>query len=126
MYLHYQLECLLTNLLTKIYDQCFSRIYVFSQSVEVDSAWVPVRNYIKDKLNVNEDKEDFFFEEYSDEKLHEIINNQKKVVQWLKNNSYKQMYQICIVFDDMLDQTAVMKHNNTLNSLFVRGRHFFI
>ena len=44
---------LLTNLLTKIYDQCFSRIYVFSQSVEVDSAWVPVRNYIKDKLKVN-------------------------------------------------------------------------
>ena len=36
------------------------------------------------------------------------------------------MYQICIVFDDMLDQTAVMKHNNTLNSLFVRGRHFYI
>ena len=36
------------------------------------------------------------------------------------------MYNICIIIDDMLDNTALMKHSNILNSLFSRGRHNFI
>ena len=36
------------------------------------------------------------------------------------------MYNIAIIIDDMLDNTALMKHSNILNSLFSRGRHNFI
>ena len=36
---------LLTNLIMNIYKNCFSRIYIFSPSVDVDMTWEPVNKY---------------------------------------------------------------------------------
>jgi ABC-type transporter Mla maintaining outer membrane lipid asymmetry ATPase subunit MlaF len=38
---------LLTNLILDIYRGCFSRIYIFSPSIDVDSTWLPVKKYIE-------------------------------------------------------------------------------
>jgi DNA replication protein DnaC len=35
---------LLTNLILDVYRNCFSRIYIFSPSINVDFIWAPVKN----------------------------------------------------------------------------------
>ncbi len=117
---------LLQSFILDIYRGAFERVYIFSPSVFVDSAWAPVIDYIKNNLNVNTDKEKCLFEEYNEQDLLQIIHQQKNVIQYLKNRGNKKMYNICIIIDDMLDNTALMKHSNILNSLFSRGRHNFI
>ena len=40
----------LINMTLDIYKGCFSRIYVWSPSIEVDSTWKPVKDYIRDHI----------------------------------------------------------------------------
>ena len=49
---------LLQNMILNIYKNCFSRIYIFSPSIDVDSTWLPVKKYIEDEMELKEsDKE---------------------------------------------------------------------
>ena len=41
---------LLTNLILDVYRNCFSRIYIFSPSINVDSVWLPAKNILRMKL----------------------------------------------------------------------------
>ena len=41
---------LLTNMSLDIYKSCFSRIYIWIPSIEVDNAWEPVKDYIRDNI----------------------------------------------------------------------------
>ena len=41
-------KLLLPNMILDIYKNCFSRIYIFSASIDVDSTWLPVKKYIED------------------------------------------------------------------------------
>ncbi len=43
---------LLQNMILDIYRDCFSRIYVFSPSIEVDQTWKPVKEYIEKHMKV--------------------------------------------------------------------------
>ena len=45
---------LLTNMILDIYKGCFSRIYIWSPSIEVDSTWKPVKDYIRDHIKPND------------------------------------------------------------------------
>ena len=38
---------LLTNMILGIHKDCFSRVYIWSPSVEVDNSWRPVNNYMR-------------------------------------------------------------------------------
>jgi len=38
---------LLQSMIVDIYSKCFARIYIFSPSIDVDSAWKPVKRYIE-------------------------------------------------------------------------------
>ena len=38
---------LLQNMILDIYRNCFSRIYIFSPSIDVDATWTPVKLYIE-------------------------------------------------------------------------------
>jgi len=40
---------LLQNMVLDIYRDCFSRIYIFSPSINVDSTWIPVRNILRNR-----------------------------------------------------------------------------
>ena len=51
---------LLVDMLTRIYAGCFERIYVFSPSVALDSAWVPVKEYSAKVMGVPPEEECFF------------------------------------------------------------------
>ena len=41
---------LLTNMILDIYKGCFSRVYIWSPSIEVDNAWKPVKDHIRDTI----------------------------------------------------------------------------
>ena len=45
---------LLTNMILDIYKGCFSRIYIWSPSIEVDNTRKPVKDYIRDTIKPND------------------------------------------------------------------------
>ena len=48
---------LLQNMILDIYRDCFSRVFIFSASIHVDSVWHPVKDYIEKHLKVDTKKE---------------------------------------------------------------------
>ena len=117
------------DLLTRIYAGCFQRIIVLSPSVHLDSAWQPVKDYVHKVMGVPEE-EQCFFDTFDEEALSEILETQRKVVEFeKKEKASSKLYGICIVVDDMADSPSVMASRgggNALNQLLVRGRHSMI
>ena len=82
---------LLQNMILDIYKNCFSRIYIFSPSIDVDSTWLPVKKYIEEEMKVFHKKEEpIFFNHYDPESLHKIIDTQHKVIDYMKKQNIKQ------------------------------------
>jgi len=52
---------LLSNLILNIYRNCFSRIYIFSPSIDIDYTWKPVKNYIENDMKAVETEDDKFY-----------------------------------------------------------------
>ena len=117
----------LVSMLLHQYRGCFSRIFVFSPSVDIDMTWEPVKNYVAHDLKVNTEREPCFFDEWEPAKLQKIIDDQYKLIEFQKKKGYKRLFAICIVIDDFADRGDLM-HNNTnlLSRLFFRGRHLQI
>jgi len=86
------------------YRGCFSRIYVFSPSVDIDMTWEPVKKYVENDLKVNLEKEPCFFEEWEPERLGKIIDEQYKLIEFQTKKGYKRLFSICIVIDDFADR----------------------
>ena len=116
---------LLTNLILDVYKGCFSRIYIFSPSIDVDATWRPVKDYIKDNDMCGKDDQ-CFFDHYDPEDLEKIIETQRKVVQYMKDHKKKKLYQILILVDDFADDPSFSRNSKLLHSLFTRGRHSMI
>ena len=77
---------LLQNMILDIYRNCFSRIYIFSPSIDVDQTWLPVKKYISDHMKVDASKEDpIYFDHYDPDALSNIIETQHKITNYLKN-----------------------------------------
>ena len=70
---------LLQNMVLDIYRGCFSRIYVFSPSINIDHTWEPVKDYIRDHIKPN-DREQIYFDSYDPSALEQIITTQHDVV----------------------------------------------
>ena len=120
---------LAVDLLTRIYAGSWERVYAFSPSVGLDSAWQPVKDYVYKTMGVPED-EQCFFDNWDEEALSGIIKTQKAVVaHQKKEKAGKQIYGICVIVDDFADSPQVMasrQGGNALNTLLVRGRHLMI
>ena len=43
---------LLSNMILDIYRDCFSRLYIFAPSINVDMTWQPVKDYIEKTMKV--------------------------------------------------------------------------
>ena len=81
---------LLQNMILDIYKNCFSIIYIFSPSIDVDSTWIPVKEYIEKEMKVQNTKEDLiYFDHYDPESLHKIIDTQHKVIHYMKKQKQK-------------------------------------
>ena len=70
---------LLSNMILDIYRDCFSRICIWSPSINVDSTWGPVRNYIRDHIKPG-DREKYYFDNYEASELEQVIKTQKFVI----------------------------------------------
>ena len=68
---------LLSNLILDIYRDCFSRICIWSPSIEVDSTWEPVKDYIRDHIKPS-DREACYFDGYDPAELEQVIHTQQK------------------------------------------------
>jgi hypothetical protein len=115
---------LLQNMILDIYRNCFSRIYIFSPSVDIDATWSPVKDYIEKELKIkNTDEDKYLFNHYDPEALHNIIDTQHKVVEFQKKQNHKKLFSILIVIDDFADESSFSRHSKMLHALYTRGRH---
>ena len=115
---------LLQNMILDIYRDCFSRIYIFSPSIEVDASWLPVKEYIEKEMKVQHTKEEpIYFDHYDPEDLQQIIGTQHKVTDYMKKNGAKKLYQILIIVDDFADSAEFTRQSKLLHALYTRGRH---
>ena len=76
---------LLSNLILDVYRGCFSRVYIFSPSIDIDYTWAPVKKYIEhDMKAVETDEDKFYFSEYDPIALDNIIETQHKITNYME------------------------------------------
>jgi hypothetical protein len=115
---------LLQNMILDIYRDVFSRIYIFSPSINVDYTWQPVKEYIEKVMKVKHtDDEPLYFDHYSQEDLESIVSTQHKVIDYMKKDGRTKLFQILIVIDDFADDPSFVRSSKLLHSLYTRGRH---
>ena len=86
---------LLQNMILGIYRDCFSRIYIFSPSIEVDQTWRPVKDYIEKGMKVRHSiEEPIYFDHYDPDALANILDTQHKITNFLKKRGDKKLFQI--------------------------------
>ena len=79
---------LLTNIILDIYTGCFSIIYFWSPSIEVDSTWKPVKDYVRDHIKPN-DREKCYFDSYDPSELEQVIQTQQKAINDQKEQTHE-------------------------------------
>ena len=115
---------ILVGLLTDVYADCFDAgVHVFSHSINIDDAWKPVKKHMEER---GFDPAKYCHERYDEAVLAEILAEQKSVIEYQKRKGHTQLFGLCIIFDDMLDDAKLMRHSKQLEILFVRARHLAI
>ena len=116
---------LLQNMILDIYKGCFSRIYIFSPSIDIDHTWQFVKKHIADELKPH-DKERNYFDTYDPEALAHPVKTQHKVVDYMKEHKHNTIFQILIIIDDFADSPDFTRNSKLLHQLYIRGRHQMI
>lgn len=112
---------LLIKMILEYYKNCFERIYIFSQSINLDNQWEIIKKKYPEKNN-----EKLYFDDYKDDYLNEIIKTQEKVIEYQNKHDDKTRFNILIIIDDFADDPKVSRNSKQLHGLFTRGRHQFI
>ena len=115
---------LLSNLILDIYKGCFSRIFIWSSSIDLDPVWTPVKKYIENDLNVDTKKEKVYFDTFNIDEMQKVLDLQHKINEYQKKNGFNKLYSVLFLVDDFIDQASFAKHNNLLNALYIKARHF--
>ena len=112
---------LLRNMILDIYRDCFSRIFIFSPSVEVDMTWGPVKKYIENHMKVMHTAEEpIYFDHYDPEALANILETQHKITTFLKKRGDTKLFQILIIIDDFADDPSFTRQSKLLHALYTR------
>jgi len=114
---------LISNMIINFYDKVFERIYIFSHSINIDAAWEPVKQYLSKNYDESHYK---LFDKWDEKEITDIVHMQEKAIEQLKKRNHKDMYQILIVLDDVMDDKKLMRSSELLTKLFIRGRHSYI
>ena len=107
---------LLSNLILDIYKGCFSRIFIWSSSIDLDPVWTPVKKYIEKDLNVNPEKEKVYFDTFNIDEMQKVLDLQHKINQFQKKNEHPKLFSVLFLIDDFIDQASFAKHTNLLNA----------
>ena len=91
---------LVQNLILNVYRNSFARIFIFSPSVHNDPTFTEVKKYIRDELHVDDEKEQIYFDNFNPSDLENVIERQKKIINYMKSKKIKKLHSISIVIDD--------------------------
>ena len=77
---------LLQNMILDVYRDCFSRIFVFSPSIEVGATRRPVKEYIEKHMKGKSTKvAPLYFDHYDPDALANILETQHKITNFLRS-----------------------------------------
>ena len=68
----------------------FSRLYIWSQNIEVDNTWEPVKDYMRNHIKPNA-REKCYFDSYDPAELEQVIKTQQKVIEYQKEQKHKDL-----------------------------------
>ena len=108
---------LVQNLILNVYRKSFAR------SVHNDPTFTEVKKYIRDELHVDDEKEQIYFDNYNPSDVENVIERQKKIINYMKSKKIKKLHSILIVIDDRADDPKFVRYSKLLHGLFTRGRH---
>ncbi len=102
------------------YRSVFEQIHIFSPSVHIDSAWLPVKDFAQHLEGST------FHSEWEPDVLMQILDRQRETIRKLKESKTKKpLPQILLCLDDWADNPQAMHSaSNAVATLFVRARHF--
>ena len=109
-------------MILNIYKNCFSRIYIFSPSIDVDMTWEPVKKYIEHEMKIaHTEKEPLFFENYDASALQNIITTQHKVIDFMKKpKNTTKLYSVLVVVDDFADDPTFSRQRDETRIIYKR------
>ncbi len=120
---------LIANLIIdeRFYRGCFEKIYWFSPTAKIDDALEPVREYIDDRVDQDQEDDPSFHDSLDVAFLAKVIARAKRVIAWQKQQKPrpKHAFNTLIVVDDLAD-TSDHKAQVLINQLFIKGRHYGI
>ena len=103
----------------------FDRYLVLSPNVFVDPQYKPLIRYVEQ--TTGQKKDDFCFEEFDQDAIRRLMDEQKKTNEYLRKIDAKRLISACVVIDDFGERADLVKaHGSVINSLFTRGRHLQI
>ena len=109
---------------TKSGNSVFSRIYIWSPTVNLDATWRSVKDYQHGRMKVPvEESDDLYHEDFNEADLRRVVQKQHAITELAKARGLKKLYQILIILDDVADSPQIVRGSHTLHSLFTRGRH---
>ena len=115
---------LIQNLVLKIYRGCFERIYIVSPTAHIDEAYKEVIKYIQKELKIDNNKEQYLFDEYNPEALSHIIDTQHKVIEYQKKMKMNKLYSCLLIIDDFAEDKTFMRYSKILHGPYTKSRHF--
>ena len=102
----------------------FDKYLLLSPNVFVDPQYEKLIQYIE---KTGQKKEDFCFEEFDQEAIRQLMEDQKKANAYRRKIGAKRLLSACVVIDDFGERADLVKaHGSVINSLFTRGRHLQI
>ena len=111
----------------RFYRGKFTKIFWLSPTALIDDALQPVRDYVEDHLDQNQEKEPTFHDHFNVPFLTKVIGRARRVMEWVKQQKPrpKKAFNILIVLDDLGDTSdpAALK---LINLLFLKARHYGI
>lgn len=120
---------LIANLLVddRFYRGAFEKIYWYSPTAKIDDSLEPVREYIEDHLDQDQEEDPSFHETLDVSHLSRVIARAKRVIEWQKKQKPRprKAFNTLIVVDDLAD-TSDHKAQQLVNQLFIKGRHYGI
>ena len=100
---------LIQNTVLKVYRGCFERIYIVSPTARIDEADKEVIKYIEKDLKVDDEKEQYLFDEYNPEALNHITDTQHKVIEYQKKMKMTKLFSCLLMIDDIAEDQTFMR-----------------
>ena len=120
----------IVNMLTRpeFYGHLFTHIYWCSPSSRIDPAINPLREFVENHLEQNQDDDPTFHDSVDVEFLQSRVDRQRKVIEHMKKSKTKQPgFAMCIVIDDLADvKRGLPAVARFVDAPFVKFKHWGI